>query len=403
MEVLAASGPEVGRQLVALGGALLVAGILARAGRRVGLPTIPLFMLAGIVTGPNTPGFVLVGEPDQLGLLATLGLVMLLFHLGLEFSLDDLVAGGARLLAAGGAYLFINLGLGLLLGLGLAWGGREALVIAGVVGISSSAIVTKLLVELRRLANPETRLLLGIVVVEDVFLAIYLAFLQPALGGTEAGLAAAFDVAKAVGFLVVMVAVARWGRALVSRLLDARDDELLTVCFVGLAVLIAGAAAGLGVSEAIGAFLAGTVISGTVVAERVERLVLPLRDLFAAMFFFAFGLIVDPDQLLALAIPVGVAVAVTVMGNVAAGVVAARLHGFGPTEAANIGLTVLARGEFALVLASLAVAAGLDGRISSFTAGYVLVLALGGPLAASRADLLARILPRRLFSRPAPA
>jgi len=397
--MLAASGAEVGRELIALGGALVVAGFLARAGRRVGLPTIPLFMLAGILAGPHTPGPVLIRDPADLGVLATVGLVLLLFHLGLEFSFDDLVAGGGRLLAAGGAYLVINLSLGLLLGLGLAWGGREALIIAGIVGISSSAIVTKLLVELRRLANPETRLLLGIVVVEDVFLAVYLAFLQPALGGTAAGLDAIVAVTRAVAFLGIMMAVARWGRRLVGRLLHTADDELLTVCFVGVAVLVAGVAAALGVSEAIGAFLAGQVLAGTSVAERVARLVLPLRDLLAATFFFAFGLMVDPDQLFDLIGPVAVAVVLTVLGNGAAGVVAARLHGFGRTEAANIGLTVLARGEFSLVLASLAVAAGLDGRLGPFTAAYVLVLAIGGPLAASRADSLSRLLPGRLLSK----
>jgi CPA2 family monovalent cation:H+ antiporter-2 len=401
--LLAASGGETGRELVALGAALLVAGLLARAGRRIGLPTIPLFMAAGILTGPYTPGPVLVRDPADLGLLTTLGLILLLFHLGLEFSLDDLLAGGRRLLAAGGVYLVINLSAGLAIGASLGWGGREVLVIAGIVGISSSAIVTKLLVELRRLANPETGLLLGIVVVEDVFLAIYLALLQPVLGGVNGAGEAVVSVAKGVVFLVLLVALARWGRRPVGRLLGTGDDELLTVCFVGLAVLIAGVAANAGVSDAIGAFLAGQVVAGTSVAHRVERLVLPLRDLFAAMFFFAFGLSVDPSALTSVAGPVLAAVAVTAAGCVVAGVVAARIQGLGPASAANIGLTVMARGEFSLILASLAVAAGLDGRLGPFTAGYVLVLAVAGPLAASRSHLLARRLPGRLFPVAVPA
>jgi monovalent cation:H+ antiporter-2, CPA2 family len=171
--------------LVALGGAFLVAGLLARLGRRAGLPTIPFFMAAGIVTGPHTPGLVLVEKPSDLSVFAAVGLIMLLFHLGLEFSMDDLIGGGPRLLATGGIYLLLNLGGGLALGLLLGWGVREALVIAGAVGISSSAIVTKLLVELDRLANSETRLILGIIVVEDVFLALYLALLQPVVGQAE--------------------------------------------------------------------------------------------------------------------------------------------------------------------------------------------------------------------------
>jgi len=397
--ILLAAASEMGRELVALGGALLVAAALARTGRRVRLPTIPLFMTAGILSGPHTPGPVLFRDPADIGLLATIGLVLLLFHLGLEFSIDDLAAGGRKLLWAGGFYLFLNVGLGLLLGTALGWGGRETMVIAGIVGISSSAIVTKLLVELRRLANPETGMLLGIIVVEDVFLAIYLALLQPVIGDSPGGLDAVLTVGRAFLFLVLMFAIARWGRAAVGRLLSTGDDELLTVCFVGFAILVAGVAANLGVSEAIGAFLAGQVVAGTVVARRVEHLVLPIRDLLAAIFFFAFGLSVDPATLVDVAGPVAAAVAVTILGNLVAGIVAARLQGFGPVEAANIGLSVLARGEFSLILASLAVVAGLDDRLGPFAAAYVLVLAVAGPLAASRSHVLARVLPRRLFPR----
>jgi CPA2 family monovalent cation:H+ antiporter-2 len=401
LALLAATGGETGRELVALGAALLVAGMLARGGRRIGLPTIPLFMAAGILSGPHTPGPVLVREPADLGLLTTLGLILLLFHLGLEFSLDDLLAGGRRLLAAGAVYLAINLSTGLAVGSAIGWGGKETLVIAGIVGISSSAIVTKLLVELRRLANPETGLLLGIVVVEDVFLAIYLALLQPVLGEAEGAGGAAASVAKGVLFLLLLAALARWGRRPVGRLLNTGDDELLTVCFVGAAVLVAGVAANVGVSDAIGAFLAGQVVAGTAVASRVERLVLPLRDLFAATFFFAFGLSVDPGALTSVAAPVLAAVAVTTVACVVAGVIAARIQHLGPAAATNIGLTILARGEFSLILATLAVGAGLDGRIGPFAAGYVLVLAIAGPLAASRSQIVARYMPRRLFPTPA--
>jgi len=306
VDMLAVAGPEAGRELVALGAALLLAGVMARAGRRIGLPT-------------------------------------------------------------------------------------------GIVGISSSAIVTKLLVELRRLANPETGMLLGIVVVEDVFLAVYLSLLQPVLGDTQGVGEAVASVAKALTFLLVMGGAARWGRRVVGRLLGTSDDELLTVCFVGAVVLIAGVAANLGVSEAIGAFLAGQLLAGTSVADRIERLVLPLRDLLAAAFFFAFGLTVDPSALTSIVGPVLAAVAVTVVGCVVAGVIAARLQQLGPAAAANIGLTILARGEFSLILASLAVVAGLDGRLGPFAAGYVLALAIAGPLAASRSHLLADRLPARLF------
>jgi CPA2 family monovalent cation:H+ antiporter-2 len=388
----------MGHLLIALGGAFLAAGLLARMGRRLGLPTIPLFMLAGIIFGPSTPGLVLVEKPGELSLLASLGLILLLFHLGLEFSLDDLADGGRRLLVAGAIYLSLNLVGGIILGFAFGWGGREAVVIAGIVGISSSAIVTKLLIELRRLTNPETRLILGVVVVEDIFLALYLAILQPILSGSS-GLEAFRDVTVAFGFLMVLVVVARFGSRIVDRIVASPDDELLTILFLGVAVLIAGLAEELGVSDAIGAFMAGLIIAETTVKERVERLVLPLRDAFAAVFFFAFGLSIDPADFGSVAGPVVVAVVVSFVLNLAAGVLVAWYGGYNRRAAANIGLTVLARGEFSLILASLALAAGLDARLGPFTGLYVLILAIAGPILATRSGLVARILPSVLDRR----
>lgn len=381
----------MGSSLVALGGAFLASAILARAGRRIGLPTIPLFMAAGIIFGPNTPGISLVDHPEEIELLAALGLVLLLFHLGLEFSLDDLASGGRNLVIAGATYLSLNLGGGLAFGFALGWGTREALVIAGAIGISSSAIVTKLLVELRRLANPETRLILGIVVVEDLFLALYLAVLQPVLSGSS-GWRAARDVLVAFLFVLVVVVIARKGARLVGLLIASPDDELLTIGFLGVAILTAGVAEELGVSDAIGAFLAGTVIAATVVATRVERLVLPLRDAFAAVFFFAFGLTLEPGDAANVAWIVAAAVVLSFVLNTAAGIVAARLAGEGPDAAARISLTVLARGEFSLIIASLAAEAGLDGRIPPFVGLYVFVLALASPVLAARPAWLSSVL-----------
>jgi Kef-type K+ transport system membrane component KefB len=315
---------HVAEALLALGGAFLVCGLLARAGVPIGLPTIPLFILAGVLLGPNTPGFVLIGEPADLELVARLGLVFLLLYLGLEFSLAQLTSGGRRLATAATVYLCLNIGGGLVLGFALGWGTSEAFVIAGIVGISSSAIVTKLLIETRRLGNPETRVILGIVVIEDLFLAFYLALLQPVLGGASGLLEAALGAGVAFAFLLVLSVVARHGTRWVSALMRTKDEEIVVVLGLGLAITTAGAGEQLGVSDAIGAFM--------------------------------------------------------------------------------IGLTLLTRGEFSLVLASPALAAGLDARLGSFAAGYVLVLAVLGPIAVYSSPRLARGIPHRLLAGgPEPA
>jgi monovalent cation:H+ antiporter-2, CPA2 family len=385
-------------ELIALGGAALAAGLLARAGRRFGLPTIPFFMAAGIILGPHTPGIVLVQEPEDLELIAAIGLILLLFHLGVEFPVQQILSSGKRLLLAAGGYLALNMGAGLALGFALGWGASEALVVAGAVGISSSAIVTKLLIELRRLTNRETPVILGIIVVEDLFLAFYLALLSPFLSGSASTGAVIRDFGISFGFLVVLLVVARFGARVIGKMLGSEEDELLTVLFVGLAILVAGMSASLGVSDAIGALLIGLVVSQTTVKERVERLVLPLRDAFAAIFFVVFGLTININAIGSVLVPVVLAVCLSLVMNVLAGILAARIYQFDARAAANIGLTVLGRGEFSLILATLALTAGLDSRIGPFVGLYVLVLAVVSPLLASQSSHLARLMPGWLFN-----
>lgn len=384
-------------ELAVLGAALLLAGLSARLGLRLGLPTIPFFIVAGIVFGPHTPGVALLEDPDEIYLLATFGLVLLLFHLGVEFSINDLLSGGRRLLWAGGSYIALNFGAGIALGFALDWGTREMFVIAGMIGTSSTAIVTKLIIDLRRVANPETGMILGIIVVEDVFLAFYLALLQPIISEQESVSGIVGSAAIAFAFLLGLFALARWGARLIRPFLAAGDSELTVILVVGFGVFVAGFAHMAGASDAVGALLAGMVVGGAGLASRVERLLVPLRDTFAAIFFFWFGLTIAPSDMGAIAPAVAIAVAVTLAFNVIAGVVAARIYGYGRTAAANTALMLVSRGEFELILASLAVAAGLDSRVAPFAALYVLVLSILSPLFSARSQILAGWLPRRLF------
>lgn len=384
-------------ELMAVGALLLVAALLARGGRRLGLPTIPFFMGAGILLGPGTPGPVIIDDPATLEFLAIMGLVLLLFHLGVEFPLEQVRASGGRLVLAAFIYIGLNVGGGIGFGLLLGWGIGEAMVIGGALGISSSAIVTKLLIELRRLTNAETPLILGIIVVEDLFLALYLSLLTPLLGDAESPLALVLDIGTSFLFLLVLLVIARFGGRVIATLIRSREEELLTIAVVGLLFLVSGTSAELGVSDAIGALMIGLVISRTSLRDRVERVVLPLRDVFAAVFFIVFGLTIDVRELGAVVVPALLAVLLTMTLNIIAGVAAARMYRLNQRAAANISLTLLGRGEFSLILAALALGAGLDERIGPFIALYVLILAALSPLAASRSHLLARVLPDRVF------
>lgn len=387
----------MGRELVVLGLAFLLAGLLARFGRRIGLPTIPLFVGAGILAGPNTPGPVLFPKPEDLELLAAFGLIFLLFYLGVEFSMEDLTSGGRTLLTSAALYLTLNVGAGLALGFAIGWGTKEAFIIAGATGISSSAIVTKLLVELKRLKNPETSLILGIIVLEDLFLALYLAALAPILGTASGAGEAALLFLRALAFLLALGLLARYGRSIMGKVISAPDDELLVVLFVGFALLVAGIAYQLGVSDAIGAFMAGLVLSGTVVKKRIEKLVLPLRDAFGALFFFHFGLVIDPGEIGTVALPAAAAVCTSLLLATVAAIGAARINNLDREAAANIAFAVVARGEFALILAVLATDAGLDQRLTPFVGVYVLTLAFVSPVLSMRSKHMAKLIPARLL------
>jgi len=380
-------------ELFGLGALILVAGLLARGGRRLGLPSVPLFMAAGILFGPSTPGPVLIEHPEDLTLLASIGLVLLLFHIGIEFPVEQVLGSGRRLLVAAGSYIGLNIAAGLAVGFALGWGVPEAFVIAGAMGISSSAIATKLLIELRRLTNAETPVILGIIVLEDLFLAFYLALISPILTEADSALELIGDVATSFGFLAALFLLARFGARAVGMLVDSHEDDLVAVLMFGLVALVAGLSQEVGVSEAIGALMIGLVLSRTSLNERIERIVLPLRDVFAAVFFVVFGLTIDVGDLAAVAVPVAFAVVATGVMNTISGVIAARVFGFNQRSAANIGLTIFGRGEFSLILATLAIGAGLDDRIGPFVALYVLVLAILAPVLAARSRDIARVLP----------
>ncbi|QNE37132.1 cation:proton antiporter [Leifsonia shinshuensis] len=377
---------HLGEDLIILGILLLVAYVLGRLGKLVGLPAIPIYMLVGLLASPHTGWFPLDFESNYIELIAIFGLILLLFNLGLEFDQDEFFGNFGKLVISGGSYILINMGVGLAFGFWVGWGTREALIIAGMTATSSSAIVTKLLIELRRLPNTETPMILGVTVVEDIFIAIYLAIVSVVLSGETDFWPVVGKLTVAFLFLVVMFTLARFGGRYVSRLFRTKDDELFTILFFGLAVLFAGIGEILGVTDAIGAFLIGLVLGATKYRNKIEHIAIPLRDVFAAFFFLNFGLELDPAKFPAVLGPVLIAVAMTIVLNILAGQFVAWLNGFGAQAGINTAVILQNRGEFALILATLSLGAGLDARIVPFAGLYVLIMAVIGPVLAANSE-----------------
>lgn len=377
---------HLGEELVVLGALFVIAYILGRLGKLIGLPAIPVYMVVGLLASPHTGWFPLDFEAAPVELIAVFGLILLLFNLGLEFDQDEFFSNAGKLIVSGGTYIILNMGVGLLFGFLVGWGTREALIIAGMTATSSSAIVTKLLIELRRLANRETPMILGVTVVEDIFIAIYLAIVSVVLSGETEIWPVVLKLGIAFLFLVVMFSVARWGGRFVSKLFRTKDDELFTILFFGLAVMFGGIGELLGVTDAIGAFLIGLVLGATKFRSRIENFALPLRDVFGAFFFLNFGLGLDVSKFSQVLLPVGIAVVMTIVLNLGAGQFVAWLNKLGPQAGINAAFILHNRGEFALILATLSLSAGLDSRIGPFAGLYVLVMSIIGPVLAVNSE-----------------
>jgi len=389
---------HLGEELIVLGILFLISYVLGRLGKLVGLPSIPIYMLVGLIASPHFHLFPLEFDSGYVALIAIFGLLLLLFNLGLEFDQDEFFGNAGKLLISGGSYVLINLGVGFAFGMMVGWGTREALVIAGMTATSSSAIVTKLLIELRRLANPETPMILGVTVVEDVFIAIYLSIVSVVLSGETEVWAVVMKLLVAFTFLAAMIAAARWGGRLISRLVQTKDDELFTLLIFALAMLFGGIGDLLGVTDAIGAFLIGLALGATRFRARIEAVATPLRDVFAAFFFLNFGLQLDPSTFGGVLLPVGIAIVLTLVLNIASGQLVARINGFGPQAGLNTAVILVNRGEFVLILATLATTApggGLDARLTPFAGLYVLAMAVLGPVFAANSERIGALFRRR--------
>jgi CPA2 family monovalent cation:H+ antiporter-2 len=376
-----------------------VLGVLGLAASRVGLSAIPAYLLAGLLLGPNEPRALSVIQPSEVtDFVADLGVVFLLFFLGLEFTLDRLRRSGMHLGLGGSIDLVVNAGLGLLVGVAAFGFSFAALVLAGAVYVSSSAVAVKGLIDFRRLADDETDLVLAILIVEDIAVAFVLAFAGG--GGGELADTLAL-VAKAIAFIAVSLAASRWLARPIDRLLDALPREFFLIFTFGLLIGMSALAKELGLSAAIGALMAGVVLSETSVRAEIEERFLGFRDIFAALFFFVFGLSIDVGALGSLGWLIALAVVLSVAGKLAGTYAAGRVGGFTPRQSVNAGAALVARGEFTVILAQVAAAnqaleASQRRDLVAFAGLYVLITALLGVLLMKESKRIGR----RLFPPP---
>jgi len=366
---------NVSHVFIELGLVVVGLAVLARLANRWGFSAIPLYLLAGLAFGRGglaplelTENFIHIG--------GDIGVLLLLFMLGLEYSGDELKANLRVGLPAGIADLVLNFTPGFIAGILLGWKPLPAVLLGGVTSISSTGVIAKLLSELGRHENPETPVVLSVLVLEDLAMAVYLPIVGVLLlGGGLPKIVLSVAIAITAVALVLVAAV-QYGRQL-SQFAAHESDEIILLTIFGAVLLVAGVAQHFQVSAAIGAFLVGIAVSGPI-AEQSHRLLGPLRDLFAATFFFFFGLQIEPATLppvLILAIELTIVTAIT---KLLTGYWSARRAGVDRPGCLRAGMALVARGEFSIVIAGLG--ANLEPQLVPLSAAYVVLLAVLGPI-----------------------
>lgn len=382
--------------LVELGAILLGLAVLSRLAARIGLPTVPLYLTAGLAFGRG--GILPVVTADEfVEVGAEIGLILLLFMLGLQYTAAELIATMRAHARTGGIDLVLNFVPGFAAGLVLGWGVTLAVVLGGVTYVSSSGIVAKVLSDQGWTGNRETPVVLSTLVIEDLVMALYLPVAAALLVG-EGDLGSLAPAAIAVVAVAAVLAAATKIEVGVSRLVFSHSDESLLLTILGMTIFIAGAAEEFGISAAVAALLVGIVLSGPA-AEAAQGLLSPMRDLFAAMFFAFVGLSVDPASIPPVLAPAVVLAVVTAATKIATGWIGAARAGVGVRGRIRAGTTLTARGEFSIAIAGLATAAGVAADFEALAISYVFVLALTGPILARFAGPIGDAVSERTAAR----
>ena len=379
MTIVAAASSDAALVFIEIGAVALGLAGLARLAGRLGITAIPFYLLAGLAVGEGGIAPLDVST-DFISVVAEIGVLLLLLALGLEYNAEELRHGLRTGLQPGIVDAVVNFVPGFAAGLLLGWDVAAAVLLGGVSWVSSSGIIAKVLSDLDRLGNRETPTILNLLVIEDLAMAVFLPVAAALATGQDLPVTVR-TVAIALAAVIVILTIAlRYGSQL-SAFLEQGSDEALLLAVFGLTLLVGGLAQQLEVSAAIGAFLVGLALSGPV-QHRAGALVGPLRDLFAAVFFLFFSFQIRPGDLVGALAPAAALAVVAIAGKLFTGWFAAGRAGIGRLGRRRAGATLVARGEFSIVIASLGTTLDNGADLGALAAAFVLLTAIVGPLAA---------------------
>ncbi len=368
---------------------LVTAFVCGMIARRLRLPVILGYLIGGIVVGPKCLG--LVGDTVQIETLAEIGVALLLFTLGMEFSLKSLRQIGRVSVIGGLSQIAITTALGFGIGMALGWQVYESLFFGFMISLSSTMIVLKLLMERGELDTVHSRLMIGILLVQDLAVVPMMAIL-PVIGHPNWASALGFAALKTIIFIGTMFVLGLWVLPRVMRVVaGVRSRELFLLSIIGLCLAVAYATDYFGISLALGAFAAGVLISESDYAYQAIADVIPLRDIFATLFFVSLGMLIDLRFLQHNAAMVATVAVAIIVGKAVICAVIPRLMGYGAKTVIYSGAGLFQIGEFSFVLAAAALSAGVISKnVYDLTLTSAVITILLTPLAMGGASKLYR-------------
>lgn len=342
---------------------IIVAGVVTIIFHRLKQPVVLGYIIAGTIIGPHTPPFPLVHEEETINTLSELGVILLMFSLGLEFSLRKLKAVGGAAFIAAFLEILVMLWLGYEIGRFFGWSTMDSIFLGAMLSMSSTTIIIKVLAELGKGKERFAHLVFGILIIEDILAIAMIALLSGiAMTGSLHASAVGLTLGKLAIFLVASLVI---GLLFVPRMLSYvakfKSNEMLLISVLGLCFGFSLLAVKLGYSVALGAFLIGAVIAESREIRKIEQLIEPVRDMFSAIFFVAIGLLIDPKMLLEYWLPIVVITLVVIVGKVLTCSFGAFVGGNDSRTSLRVGMSLAQIGEFSFIIASL----GLSLNVTS--------------------------------------
>ena len=343
---------------------LIVAGAVTILFKKLRQPLVLGYVVAGFIVSPHMPYTMSVIDSSSVGTWADIGVMFLLFSLGLDFSFKKIMKMGASPVISTCTIIFCMMTLGIIVGHSFGWKRMDCIFLGGMLAMSSTTIIYKAFNDMGLRQQKFTGSVMSVLILEDILAIVMMVMLSAiAVGSGADGEQMVGSIAKIVFFLILWFVV---GIALVPLFLRSVrrlvNDETLLIVSLGLCCLMAVLSTKVGFSSAFGAFVMGSIISETIEADKIERLVSPVKDLFGAIFFVSVGMLVDPAILVEYALPIVVLVITILVGQAVFGTLGFMLGGQSLKSAMRCGFSMAQIGEFSFIIASLGLSLGVTGH-----------------------------------------